>query len=376
MAYHGRHVSVATVVPLAFLVVAAFSTWGEWRPTLPACLLPQMTAAHSPDAQSRTAQHQSIRLVSYNICGFGAGFGRVDHEAVTVAFSRVLNDLMRLEPDMVCLEEVRRLSLKDTDGRDRSDSLDALAADLGDLDLHFAHAAPGVETLGNAVLVGDNLRVMDARSCFLDGGSIIRTPAGTEKRDVRGCLAVEVMPLIIDTAGSFSVLSTHLDHISDAERVQQAQSLLRQSALLSKGFPHLLVGDLNAMKATDYSPAQWEALRQRNVDRNWVPPAASGALECLEKAGYMDLLPLGFDTTADEPSACASASPWTLVGPPPTRVDYAYFSPDWKDASCLVSATAWVDHRASGSDHRPLVVDLVLKEMDKDAMVKSVSVRA
>lgn len=299
-----------------------------------------------------------MRVVSYNVCGFGAGFGPPRDEAVTAMYGQLRADLVRLAPQVVCLQEARRLPLRDPEGQQREDSLDALAADLG-MTLLFAHATPGFEKFGNAVLVGPGLRLLGSTATHLDGGSVVTTPAGGQKRIVRGCLAAR---LASERPGEepqpFAVLATHWDHISERERLVQAQCVLSRLEELAAGLPHLLVGDLNSMKRRDYSTEEWTALEDRNAQRGWAPPEDSAALAALEVAGYSDLLQ---ETLASRTGSLGSGR-FTSLGPPPARIDYAYASPEWaprlRGAAPSRGAAAWVDTAASGSDHLPLVVDM------------------
>ena len=131
-----------------------------------------------------------LRVVSYNVCGFGAGFKEnVDTEEVTRVYGRLRKDLSDLKADIICLNEVKRISVKDPEGNDRDDTLEALAEDLEEMEYFFAHANPGYESFGNAILVSRKLQVIHCDSAHLEGGSTVPTPKG-DKHIGRGCLAV------------------------------------------------------------------------------------------------------------------------------------------------------------------------------------------
>lgn len=131
-----------------------------------------------------------LRVVSYNVCGFGAGFKEnVDTEEVTRVYGRLRKDLSDLKADIICLNEVKRISVKDPEGNDRDDTLEALAEDLEEMEYFFAHANPGYESFGNAILVSRKLQVIHCDSAHLEGGSYVPTPKG-DKHIGRGCLAV------------------------------------------------------------------------------------------------------------------------------------------------------------------------------------------
>ena len=303
-----------------------------------------------------------FRVVSYNVCGFGAGFKEVDPDEVTKVYAQLRRDLSDLKADILCLNEVKRMKLKDPEGNEREDTLEALAEDLEEMEYFFAHANPGYESFGNAILVSKRLQVIHCDSTHLEGGSSVSTPMGL-KHIGRGCLAVCVAARLREepTSGSpalrgskapqeqperrFAVLATHLDHISESERLRQAESILSHRLRLSKGLPHLLVGDLNAMKRSDYSNKEWKALETRNSKNSWSPPEDSKTLKALETAGYRDLEP-------------QKGAKWTLRASPPARIDYIYASEDFQDigtfnASFVASAV--------GSDHLPMVLDVLLK---------------
>mmetsp|Transcript_154527 Transcript_154527/g.495354 ORF Transcript_154527/g.495354 Transcript_154527/m.495354 type:complete len:321 (+) Transcript_154527:17-979(+) len=232
---------------------------------------------------------RSLRVVSYNICGLGAGFGPPDNEKVTTTYGLLRADMQRLKPHVLCLQEARRLPLTDPEGQARADSLDALASDLG-MTLTFAHATPGFEKFGNAILVSSDLQLLGSASLHLNGGSVVKTPAGKNTQIVRGCVGVHLAFQSEHSSEDqdcvqFAVLATHWDHIAESERLVQATHVLDFAKDSTGGLPHLLEGDLNAMKRSDYTPDEWAALEERNRQRSWAPLEDSSALAALEAAG-------------------------------------------------------------------------------------------
>lgn len=307
---------------------------------------------------------EMLRMVTYNIKGFGSGFfpGKKDPAEVARAYSKVLADLQRLRPQVICLNEVVRFTLTDGQGKERGDSLDMLAEDLGDMQAHFQHATPGFEKFGNAVLVSPELAFVGRASVHLDGGSVVSAGEGRTKKIVRCALAVRLR----DSAGAeLAVLSTHLDHISEAERMSQAAHICREGDELCGGLPHVLMGDLNAMNRDDYAPDEWRAIAARHEAKGWPPPEACSSLGLLQDAGYSDLLKAtllegGGDSLAVVDAANKMTAP---AAAPEVRIDYAFCSPKLVDflasrGSSTPCARAWVDNAASGSDHLPLVVEL------------------
>ncbi|CAE7204324.1 unnamed protein product [Symbiodinium sp. CCMP2456] len=303
----------------------------------------------------RDAAPDRPRLVAYNVCGFGAGFGDVDEAMVTEVYGKLREDLQGLKADIICLNEVKRLRLKDPEGSFREDSLEALAEDLEEMEFFFAHANPGYETFGNAILVGKRLQVLHCDSLHLEGGSVITLGPGKTKHIGRGCLSV-----CVEVQGKqFATLVTHWDHISEAERLRQAESFLSSHTLLSHDLPHLLVGDLNAMKRSDYTDQEWAGLEQRNALKGWAPPENSQALLALEREGYSDLGDSIHQLSPSEAAAASERSRWTKKeGPgPPIRIDYIYASKHFSD---IGEAKAAFVAAATGSDHLPLVADILL----------------
>ena len=124
-----------------------------------------------------------LRVASYNVCGFGAGFRDLDPAEVTRVYGKLRSDLLSLSADILCLNEVKRMKLQDPEGNGREDTLEALAEDL-EMEYFFAHANPGYESFGNAIMVR-RLQVTHCDSAHLEGGSSIG-----EKHIGRGCLAV------------------------------------------------------------------------------------------------------------------------------------------------------------------------------------------
>ena len=169
-------------------------------------------AADAPKEQTLTemifGNGNRLRVVSYNVCGFGAGFKEnVDTEEVTRVYGKLRKDLSDLKADIICLNEVKRISVKDPEGNDRDDTLEALAEDLEEMEYFFAHANPGYESFGNAILVSRKLQVIHCDSAHLEGGSSVPTPKG-DKHIGRGCLAVPCPEIL-----THSVLLTPLKKI-------------------------------------------------------------------------------------------------------------------------------------------------------------------
>lgn len=250
-----------------------------------------------------------MRLVHFNVCRL-------------TKFEAVARTLEKLKPDIVTLNEVDATAA----------SLERLAARLGVSDAHFFGHVGG--SYGNAILCNGGSIAARVR---LDGGTRIGS-----HRIERGMLVV--------TGTSFqgAVACTHLDHVSEAERVAQMRSVL--DALRSYDSV-LLAADLNALRRDDYESDEWARLERRNRDKGWVPPVDSsskgGVLDELKNAGFVDL--------GRQHPAFTSTS--HCGGVPCQRIDYVHANQSALQRHQVTSAT--VDFDALGSDHLPLVVDII-----------------
>jgi endonuclease/exonuclease/phosphatase family metal-dependent hydrolase len=107
----------------------------------------------------------------------------------------------------------------------------------------------------------------------LDGGAEVVTRDGRTHRIVRGLLQAETealgLPLRIGV--------THLDHMAEVQRTIQAKHVLHElrisprsssssSGVAGDDAPQtLLLGDLNALTAADYTTRQWAAHQDYNA---------------------------------------------------------------------------------------------------------------
>jgi len=314
---------------------------------------------------------ERLRFVTYNIKGFGSGFwpeGK-DPDEVAAAYGRIRDDLLKLKPEVLCLNEVVRFPFKDAEGLQREDSLNALAKDLGDMQVHFAHATPGFERFGNAVLVDAKLQVLGEASAHLEGGSVVKTKEGRDKKIVRSALAVRFQAQSSSPLSRMAVIATHLDHISSVERQAQVRDICRLQRELCDGFPHLLLGDFNALKRSDYSPEEWQAVVAKHEAKGWSPPEGCLSLQLLLDAGYVDLFEASMPGVGSMKRSLAEvpalAKMTASAADPDIRIDHVFCSSDLLELlqrqhseSPDLGTSAWVDTSASGSDHFPVVVDL------------------
>lgn len=130
---------------------------------------------------------------------------------------------------------------------------------------------------------------------------------------------------------------THLDHRTEPQRMVEMQRLLN----IPKPQSHLILGDLNALKRSDYTTAEWESITQTRKASQWEPPKVE-LIETIERVGgYIDLL--------------STSSPVTPTSRFNTRVDYIFATPDIVCASASV-----IENQLNESDHKPVVVQIKL----------------
>lgn len=158
----------------------------------------------------------------------------------------------------------------------------------------------------------------------------------------RGLLELRVLL----PSGPFTVYVTHLDHRSEPVRLEQwaaAHAWLQRD----RGRPHLLLGDLNALAASDYAaPGAWERLVAYQAAQGWPHPAFDLVDQVL-KAGYADAYAL-----------CGAAATFP-AHEPERRIDYIFLPRNWMDAlvSCRRIASPAT---ATASDHLPVLAELHL----------------
>ena len=261
-----------------------------------------------------------MRLCTFNVHMWSDASGRSNTGAV-------LEVLRQLSCDVVALNEVPR----------RGQQLEKLAHELAS-DYAFAEAGG----LGNALLSRRPLR--DVRVVSLGGNSI----------DPRSALLATV-----DTdAGPLDLACTHLDPIREPERIDQLEVLHR--ALAARDAAHVVAGDFNALRLTDYGPAALHAVRRMREQSGWEMPLGD-VVACMDAWGYVDCFRFaragGLDAYARELATPLPDDelPTCWAG---TRIDFIWASRAALDV--FVPARCWrVETEAS--DHRPVVVDFALR---------------
>ena len=126
----------------------------------------------------------------------------------------------------------------------------------------------------------------------------------------RGLLETRVL---LPSGQPFTVYVTHLDHRSEAIRLEQWASA-NTWLLRDRGRPHLLLGDFNALAAVDYpAPETVAQLKAYQVAQGWPAPAFDLVAQVL-KAGYVD----AFDA-----SRAGQGPTWPSTAPE-RRIDYIF----------------------------------------------------
>lgn len=249
-------------------------------------------------AKVRTAQRETLRIMTYNVHSCIGMDGRLAPE-------RIARVIQRYAPDVVALQELDV-------GRVRTESADQahLIAHYLEMDFHF-HPAMHLEEerYGDAILSHLPLRLIKAGP--LPG---LADKPGIEPR---GALWVAVET----PAGPVQVINTHLGLLA-RERYLQAQALLGEDWLAHPDChpPVLLCGDLNARP----SSAVCRALGQRLNDAQTVVQTHQ------PRGTFFGRLPM-------------------------VRIDHVFVDPSLEVTDIEIPATELV---RVASDHLPLIVEV------------------
>jgi endonuclease/exonuclease/phosphatase family metal-dependent hydrolase len=272
----------------------------QFRPLLAGCAAFFLVAACRPVLRSDPPAQRSIRVVTYNI---HAGHGDLTRTAETIR---------ALSPDMVALQEV------DVHWSERSKFVDQVAALASSLGME-ARFAP-IYNLPNR----DNRDTpREFGVAFLTRHHIVTwrndtlTRLSTQDSNATPAPAPGLLEAVVDVRGAHvRVFNTHLDYRADPS-VRSRQAREMAAALAGVREPLIVFGDMNASPDAPEIVPLFERLRDA-----W--PADSG---------------FGYTYPADVPVK---------------RIDYVLISRDFNVVSARVPAS-------DASDHRPVVVDLVLR---------------
>ncbi len=161
----------------------------------------------------------------------------------------------------------------------------------------------------------------------------------------RGLLEVRVQ---LPDGKPFTVYVTHLDHRSEAVRLEQ-WSAANTWLSRDRNRPHLVLGDLNALSAADYpTPDALARLTAYQAERGWPTPSFELMAQVL-KAGYVDAV-----------ATCGSGQAATYPAQAPERrIDYILLPRAWAGAlvncGCVISPAA-----QAASDHLPVYAEFAL----------------
>ncbi|MES1908554.1 MAG: hypothetical protein MHM6MM_001466 [Cercozoa sp. M6MM] len=295
---------------------------------------------------------QSLTVLSYNV--LSASSGRAIEALVQLADS--------LGADIVCLNEVCA-SGGTSFGSSKTDddvyfSKCRFGKRLRDSPFEARFASADFASFGNVMLFRrDRLELQELQRVAMEppeGHPLYGTC--NRRSGIRGDFVLK------ETGLEFSVVCTHLDHISDDVRLWQLAQLddellrpLRETCR-----PHLLCGDLNSIHKSDFSDAEWCALVGHHHRRGWQMPDNRVMTQVREVMGMRDAF---LDANGGDVSRLAPKEKCTAhVAHPRYRIDYVLSHGDvWtlSETRVLTKSSEVEATRdlllSVGSDHWPLL---------------------
>eukprot|EP00164_Ancoracysta_twista_P000492 GFYU01000657.1.p1 GENE.GFYU01000657.1~~GFYU01000657.1.p1 ORF type:complete len:277 (+),score=25.91 GFYU01000657.1:36-866(+) len=161
----------------------------------------------------------------------------------------------------------------------------------------------------------------------------------------------------------FGFVCTHLDHVYEPKRVQQMVMLKRElDNLWGDEFPHIMVGDFNALNVTDYSDARLREITDVRARTRWELPQ-SELMEYIAQIGYHDLCVEGLTNSDGTPCDSLNGSTRsTGTCRYDTRIDYLFANDAFLNQYRVVPGSYQVvgecNSFQTGSDHSLVTVDI------------------
>jgi endonuclease/exonuclease/phosphatase family metal-dependent hydrolase len=267
-----------------------------------------------------------VRILTYNIHGW-----RDAGRQINVA--RLARIIEASQADIVALNEVFHPLVPPGETRP---ALDLLADALG-MAAAFGVALTPQLAFAPLALYGNAL--LTRYPLLAHAGHHLTPVAGHEQRGL-----LEARVLLPDGRTPFSVYVTHLDHLSEAVRVQQL-SAMAQWTVRDRDRPHLLLGDFNALAPGDFAgdPAALDALRA-SAEFGRLAGQGMEVVPRLLRRGYVD-------------AQASSAAPTFPADNPVVRIDYIWASGPL--APALRWCQPWItEETAVASDHLPVLAEI------------------
>lgn len=394
------------------LVVGFFSKLPV-APVLALLLATASQAAALGSAARASANRDSsrrIRVMTYNVHAWRDS----DHRD---NYGRVLDVIGRVDPDILCLNEVLHpfVAPSTTDGaheyfeavkrqggrgvsppkssvpRNADESfLHLLAESSGLVNWDFRAATDdcffGRVPFGNAILSRFPIKNCAHVPLLLEPGDIA---LGEQPRDVVDprlfSAATVVLPEDCNSDGggetNLGVCFAHLDQKSEELREKQMLRALSAMEEQMGDTPHVFCGDLNTFQSSDCNSEGWAAIQELYSSRGWPEPRErSLVLDALMEADYKD----AFYQVEAASSAPGTLRPSSLDGglesvdgemqrgdfPGPTcwtkktlnvmRIDHLWTSPQRPGAKFRIQPRQYSRVLTDASDHFPIFADLDL----------------
>ena len=273
-----------------------------------------------------------MRVLTYNIHGWRDEEGLVD-------VARLMRIIQASQADMVALNEVFHPLLPPGESRP---ALDLLADGLG---MSYAFGVALTPQFAFAPLACYGNALLTRQPLLAHAGHHLTPVEGHEQRGL-----LEARVLLPGGKATLSVYVTHLDHRSEAVRVQQLAAALSWTTR-DRARPHLLLGDFNALAPGDYAerPAALEAVAASDGFAHMVRDEMQVVPRLLRR-GYVD---------AQASSVASMNDPTFPAGQPQVRIDYIWLSNPL--APALVWCRPWTTNEtAVASDHLPVLAEIDL----------------